>query len=58
MDNMTNPIKSGQVVPGLEIHGFEMCDFSLCVITATSKDMAVRYLIFLIIYMYTCAERK
>lgn len=48
MDNMTNPIKSGQIVLGLEVHGFEMCDFSLCVVTATSKDTAVKYLIFLL----------
>lgn len=43
MDNMTNPIKTGQTVPALKIQGFEMCDFSLHVVTPTSKDMAVKY---------------
>lgn len=35
MDKMTNPIKNGPIVLGLEIHGFEMCDFSLSVISTT-----------------------
>lgn len=55
---MTNPIKTGQIVLGLKIHGFEMCDFSLHVIAPTSKDMTVKYIIFFIVYMYTYAERK
>lgn len=56
MDNMTNPIKTRQIVLGLKIHGFEMCDFSLHVITPTSKDIAVKYVIFFIVYIYV--ERK
>lgn len=55
MDNMTCPIKSGQIVLGLEIHGFEMCDFSLCVIIATSRDVAVS---FLKKYKYICMHMQ
>lgn len=55
MDNVTNPIKRGQIGLGLEIFGFETRDFSLSVITATSKAMAVKYFF---IYIYTGAERK
>lgn len=59
MDNVIYPIKSGQIVPGLEIHGFETCDFSSCVITAMSKDMAVQYFKFLKqIYVYTFRKKQ
>lgn len=50
-DNMTNPIKTGQTVPALKIRGFEMCHFSLHVVTPTSKDIAVKYSIF---KLYIC----
>lgn len=56
---MTYPIKSGQVVPGLEIHEFEMCDFSSYVIIATIKDMAIKYFNFSnYIYVYTFRKKQ
>lgn len=58
VDDTSNPVKSGQTVLGLKIHGFEMCDFSLRVVTPTSKDIAVKYIIFLIACMCTNTERK
>jgi len=63
--NMTNPIKTRQIALGLKIRDFEMCDFSLQVVTPTSKDIGVKYIIFCYFYYfylfvcrYTYAERK
>lgn len=55
---MTNPIETGQIVLGLKIRGFEMCDFSLHVIAPTSKDMTVKYIgFFYCIYVYICRKK-
>lgn len=56
LDNMTNPIKTGQIVLGLKIRGFETCDFSFYVITPKSKDIAVKD--FFLVCLHTHTHRQ
>lgn len=58
LDNMTNPIKTGQIVLGLKIRGFETCDFSFYVITPKSKDIAVKDFFLVCLHTHTHIGRK